>query len=306
MRLLLAVVMLLSLQSSAVAGSFVVDLLLGEPVPMSALVDDLARVRIVYLGEVHSIARHHQVQAEVIRQLAAGNLKLGVGMEMFAEDLQPVLDRWQRGNAPLSSLIEDLGKAHWTNLPDYEPVLLAARDSGAAIVALNANDGLVRKVAREGMESLSPEEKARVPEGVADINPLYDRLLRLKLRVHRAFQDKSLDRIVLAQALRDETMARAMVRFLTSAEGKDRIMLVIAGAGHVNYGFGIPERVEKHLNVPHRIIIPSESGELVLSEAEKRQAVPVEITHEDLSFIRRPIADYLHVIPLKDEAIEGQ
>jgi uncharacterized iron-regulated protein len=304
--LLLAVLMLCALQSSANAGSFLIDLLLGEPVPMGALVDDVSRVRIVYLGEIHTIARHHHIQAELLRELARGNLKLAVGMEMFAEDEQPALDRWQSGKAPLGSLMEDLGKGQWTNLRDYEPVLIAARESGATLVGLNADNELVRKVAREGVEGLSAADKARVPEGIEEINPLYDRLLRLKLRVHRAFQEKSLDRIVRAQALRDEIMARSVVRFLTSEQGKDRIMLVIAGAGHVNYGFGIPERVSKHLEVPHRIIIASESGELVLSEAEKRQAVPIEITHEDLSFIRRPIADYLHVIPLKDEKDEGE
>jgi hypothetical protein len=49
-----------------------------------------------------------------------------------------------------------------------------------------------------------------------------------------------------------------------------------------------------------RIILISESGELVLSEEEKRHAVPVDIRHEDLRFIRSPIADYLHVAPLQD------
>ena len=77
--------------------------------------------------------------------------------------------------------------------------------------------------------------------------------------------------------------------------------MVIAGNGHVNYGFGIPEAVKQGLDVPSRIILASESGELVLSKEEQRQAVPIDITHQDLRFIRVPIADYLQLVPLPEE-----
>ena len=78
-------------------------------------------------------------------------------------------------------------------------------------------------------------------------------------------------------------------------------MVVIAGNGHLNYGFGVPERVKRLVDVTSRIILPSESGELQLSEAEKQQAVDIEISHEDVRFINRPIADYLSVIPIKPD-----
>lgn len=83
-------------------------------------------------------------------------------------------------------------------------------------------------------------------------------------------------------------------------------MVVVAGSGHLNYGFGIPARVHKRLDAPFRIVLPSDSGELVLSEEDKRHSVPVEITHEDLRFIGRPIGDYLHFIPLKEQTAEPQ
>lgn len=278
----------------------VLDVLLGEPIPFEAMLEDLARVRIIYLGEFHTIKRHHELQTEIVRCLSKLGLKLALGMEMFSEAQQPVLDKWQKGKTSVSELIRGLGREHWTNLEDYQHVLTLARDLGVPIFGLNASDALVKKVAREGIEGLTPSEESQIPQGIEPINPDYDRLLRLRLKVHRAFQDKSLDRIVLAQALRDETMARAIVRAMDSAEGKDRVLVVIAGSGHVNYGFGIPERVRKLSSVPDRIVLPTESGELVLSEAEERQAAPITISHEDLRFIRAPIADYLHVLPLKE------
>jgi len=280
---------------------FVLDLLVGEPVPVEEMLEDLSTVRLVYIGEIHTIARHHEFQAEIIAKLAEKGIKLALGMEMFSEGQQPVLDNWQQGKDGVDSLIGELGKGHWTNLRDYEKVLVQARALKVPIVGLNASDELVRKVAREGVEALNAEERRLVPEGTDQINPSYDRLLRMRLRVHRAFHEKSLDRIVLAHALRDEIMARAVARFLDSPGGKDRVMVVIAGSGHLNYGFGVPERVERLAKLPYRIMLPTESGELTLSEEEKRQSMPVHISHEDLRFIRAPIADYLHVMPLKEE-----
>lgn len=288
--------------ASADSRFVLIDMLMGEPVPMEALLEDLAAVRIVYVGEVHSIARHHLIETEILRLMDEKNLKPALGMEMFGEEQQPVLDKWQSGTSDFAHLMRDLGLDQWTNLQDYEPLIMSARERKIPIVGLNAPDALVRKIARNGIEGLSEEERRKLPDAFEEVNPLNDRLLRLRLRVHRAFQDKSLDRIVLAQALRDGTMARAISRFLESERGRERIMLAITGSGHVNYGFGIPERVRKRGNWPFRIILLAESGELVLSEAEKRQAVPVEITHEDLTFIRLPIADYLFVTPLQGKA----
>jgi uncharacterized iron-regulated protein len=281
---------------------FIVDVLMGEPVDMETMLDDLAEARIIYLGEIHTIARHHKLQTDVLKRLKERGLKLALGLEMFSTDQQVIVDRWLAGKQGINELIRELGKEHWTNLKDYEPVLTTARDFGIPVIGLNAPDKLVRKLAREGLAGLSPEDKMSLPGDLEQINPLNDRLLRLRLRVHKAFEDKSLHNIVLAQCLRDATMARAVVEFLKAPKGKDTTMLIIAGTGHLNYGFGIPERVSRRLNIPFRIILASESGELVLSEEEKRQMAPVHLTHKDLEFIRKPIADYLHVIPWKEES----
>jgi len=280
----------------------IIDLFMGEPVHLKTMLDDLAGTRIVYIGEIHTIKRHHELQTQILRDLADRGLKMAVGLEMFSREQQPVLDKWQQGSGSVDRLIDELGKEHWTNLRDYAQLLTSARELKIPIIGLNARDKLVRKVAREGIEGLSEEERKELPSGLSEINPLNDRLLRLRLRVHKAFQDKSLDRIVAAQALRDATMANAVAEFLASPDGKDSLMVVIAGNGHVNYGLGIPERVQKMNGLPFRIILPTESGELVLSEEEKRQSVPVDVTHEDLKFIRVPIADYLHVVPLNESA----
>jgi uncharacterized iron-regulated protein len=283
----------------AAGEPIIIDVLMGEPIPKEEMIEDLATVRIVYIGEFHTVARHHKAQADILKGLADKNLSLAMGMEMFAQSRQPVLDKWQQGPGGVDSLINELGREHWTNLGDYEAVLMLAKRLKIPIRGLNADDRLVKKVAREGMESLSDADRRQIPADVDQVNPLHERLLNIRLRVHKAFHEKALHNIILAQALRDATMAHAVDRFLKSREGRDRVMVIIAGTGHVSYGFGIPERTEKLNNLAYRIVLLSESGELVLSEKEKELAAPITITHQDLKFIRVPIADYLHILPLK-------
>ncbi len=284
----------------ACAGALIIDLYMGEPVTMEEMVEDLSKSRAVYLGEVHSITRHHEVQREIIQRLFDKGLKLALGMEMFTREQQEALDRWYAGRSDLRGLIQDLGSEYWTNIRDYEQILTFARARKIRILGLNAPDRLVKKVARSGLEGLTESERAEIPKDTTSINPQLDRLLRLRLRVHKAFEKRRLDAIVLAQAVRDATMARTIARFLDSDDGKDATMVVIAGSGHLNYGLGIPERVSHAHKARYRIVLPTESGELRLSEEEKRHAVPVDITHEDLRFLKAPIADYLHLIPRKE------
>jgi uncharacterized iron-regulated protein len=290
------------LQAMSERSPLIVDVVLGEPVTMDTMVDDLAAVKIVYIGEVHTIKEHHALEARILDHLADRKIKLALGMEMFAGRQQEILDRWQEGNESLEHLIRDLGADHWTNLTDYGPLLLSARERRIPILGLNADDSLVRKVAWKGLDGLSASEKRLVPAGVTPVDPLSDRLLRLRLKVHRAFQATGLHNVVLAQALRDQTMATTVARFLRSAQGKDRLILVVAGTGHMSYGLGIPSRVERIKKTPHRIVVLSESGHLVLTEAEKRESVPIEITHADLEFLRRPIGDYLYILPSKTKS----
>ena len=89
-----------------------------------------------------------------------------------------------------------------------------ARDLRIPIICMNAPENIVRKVSREGVDSLSETERGLLPKDIEPVNPDYSRLLSLKLRVHRAFEGKSLQRIIYSQALRDAVMASNISRFL--------------------------------------------------------------------------------------------
>ena len=55
----------------------------GAPVSFDELMADVRTARVVYVGEMHTSARHHEIQLRVIRALHEGGIRLAVGMEMF-------------------------------------------------------------------------------------------------------------------------------------------------------------------------------------------------------------------------------
>ena len=102
-----------------------------------------------------------------------------------------------------------------------------------------------------------------------------------------------------AQDIWDSTMAHYVVTYLKSDEGKDKTVVVLAGSGHMGYGYGIPERVSDALHLPYRIIIPTASGDVKFKKEWEKHIEPAELIHEDFRFIKRPIADFLFLVPLR-------
>jgi uncharacterized iron-regulated protein len=153
-----------------------------------------------------------------------------------------------------------------------------------------------------GLEQLDQKTRAELPKHIQLDDPLYRKLLNLQMMVHMAANEETLRPMIEAQIARDETMASTLCSFLSSEAGRGRSAIVLCGSGHVSYGQGTPTRVRRRLpQIKDRIVLFSESGDTVLSPQELAAARAIEITHEQLRQIDRPIADYLHETSLKEE-----
>ena len=278
-----------------------IDALRGEPISFEELADDLRQARVVYLGEVHSISSHHALEQQVFAALAQGPRRVVLAMEQFEAPMQPALDRFNSGAIDMDALIRETALARrWPGYTNYLGLLAAARRGDVPVLALNARAETIRAVGRSGLAGISADQRRELPESINLDDPLYERLLTQTLSVHMAFDPKKLRPVFEAQVARDETMASRLAEFLASPPGRDRTAVVICGRGHCEYGLGMPNRVERRIpGVTQRIIVFSESGDLELSEAERKQAREVEISHAFLREIGRPAADYFHVVAPK-------
>src|SRR6266404_880520 len=84
-----------------------VDALQGEPISFQDVLEDLRQARVIYLGEIHAIPRHHNLQKQLLEGLASHGLNLVLAMEQFEFFSQPALDRFNSGALDLNGLIRE-------------------------------------------------------------------------------------------------------------------------------------------------------------------------------------------------------
>jgi uncharacterized iron-regulated protein len=203
-----------------------------------------------------------------VREIAKriGKDKLALGLEMIQRPFQGPVDDYVAKKIDAATLQSRVGWAErwgyeWTY---YAPTLDATIAAGGVILALNTPKELTKKVVRQGLESLTPDEKAQMPE------------LKLDDAAHRAWFDAlmndmggsgahsskkddapkedapanphetkpeganphgsggmqmpSPDRIYTAQVLWDETMADGSAKWLKA--NPTGHLIILAGNGH--------------------------------------------------------------------------
>jgi len=277
-----------------------IDLTRGEEADHADVIADLAKADVVYVGEAHTIRRHHELQLRLLQDLFALGRPLTLCLEQLEARDQAAVDRYARGEINFAALAAEIDwEKKWRNYRDYEALCEFARAHRLPMRALNAPAAVIRAVSRGGgLANLPAGERAQLPGEIHLDDPAYERLMRLELAVHMAVDPAKLRPMFESQACRDETMAAQIVAALRTDEGVKRVAFVVAGAGHVRFGLGTAERVRRRSpEITERIVLVTESGELTLSAADRAASREVTISHADLRAIGRPPADYVRVLP---------
>jgi uncharacterized iron-regulated protein len=276
------------------------DIYQGEPIPFEEMIESLTKARVVYVGEVHTIKRHHRFQLRVIKALDEQKIPLAIGMEMLPFPTQEYLDQWIAGKLREKEFLKLIDwETNWSiDFDLYKPIFEYAREKKIRLLALNAPRSLVKSVARKGLSGLTDEEKSMLPP-VTPSSEEHRKYLALSLKQHKTLRGDMARSAYEAQDVWDSTMAHYVVEFLQSSEGRDKTVVVLAGSGHMVYGYGIPERVATACDLPYRIILPTGSGDVKFKEEWEKFIEPTTLTHEDFNFIQRPIADFMFLVPLR-------
>lgn len=218
------------------------------------ILQQLVKAKVVYLGETHDSAEDHQAQLAIIREMQRQNRKIAIAMEMFQRPFQSAIDNYLAGKLTEQQLVEQTEYDRRWRFPweSYAPILRFAKENQLPVLALNTPSEVTRKVASQGLESLTAEEKKHIPP-ISEIrtdNAEYRQLLLEVYQQHqKAEQGNStgFERFLQAQVLWDETMAEKIAQFIQA--NPDYQVVVLAGKGHIIYGYGIPSRVERRLGV---------------------------------------------------------
>jgi uncharacterized iron-regulated protein len=207
----------------------------------------LARRDVVLLGESHDEAEHHRWQLHTVAALFNYRPNMVLGFETFPRHVQPVLDRWTKGELDEAAFLREVDwQQIWGLDPQlYMPLFHFARMHHLPMLALNVNRETIRQVAERGIAALGSER-----EGVGDPAPASssyrDRLFE-SYKTHPTggaeanANSEQFSHFVQAQIFRDRAMAEPIAGVLR----KDRHALVVGimGLGHVEYGDGVAHQL---------------------------------------------------------------
>jgi uncharacterized iron-regulated protein len=151
----------------------IVDARTGKSVDEPAFWTRLGAARAVCIGEEHPNPHHHWMQLHLVRELLRRmpkGARVALAMEMFQRPFQGVLDDYAAHRIDAGQLRSRSGyEERWGyDYGFYGPTIDAALAGGAQLLAANAARELTKKVVRKGLDALTPEEKAQLPELVLD------------------------------------------------------------------------------------------------------------------------------------------
>jgi len=240
----------------------IIDLHNGKSISFDELMDDLQKADLIFVGEVHDNPEHHLIEVQILQALTARYGPLSVAMEFFDTTQQPALDRYMKEEISETRFLEDVNWAKTWSFPYhfYRPLVFSAKEMGNRLVGINLPASIVRKVARSGIDSLTPEERGHAAEEIDLNNEAHRQYLHEVFKDHQHGELQNFDYFYQAQCVWEDTMARNTARYLKEDQ---RRMVVFSGNGHIIERFGIPNRVLRR--------IPGKTATLLLYPLTERQ-----------------------------------
>lgn len=225
---------------------------------------------VVMVGELHGNPGAHRLQLEVLRAMKNDRRELALSMEQFERDVQPVLDRYLKGEITEEEFLKN--SRPWPNYADYRPLIEFCKANKIPVIAGNIPRRLASRVFKEGVGVLSSftedEQRWSAHELNTPSGAYRDKFM--KVMGGADGHNDNLERMYAAQCFKDDTMADSIASWL-KANPKGRV-LHVNGGFHSAGGLGVPEKLKAMSpDVKIGLITCLEAGE------ELPQAAPDEV-----------------------------
>ena len=271
----------------------ILHLATGFYVKQQAMLDQIIRTQVIFVGETHDNPASHHLQEKILQALEQHNPgKITLAMEMFTPSQQPVLNRWTKGELSEKEFLKQVDWYHnWRmNFAFYRPLLNYCRNHRIPILALNAENDLKQKVSSVPFVDLTEKDQQQLPE--MDYHDPYQQAMVQAVFSEHKMGQTILDGFQRVQTLWDETMAANLANYLKKIS-KNRQVMIIAGSNHIRYGFGIPRRLFRRVPVSYLLIgseelnIPQDKQDRLMDIVKPNYPMPpynfvTFIAYEDL------------------------
>jgi uncharacterized iron-regulated protein len=236
----------------------------ASPLSDSAVVAMAGEADFILMGESHTNPCDHAVQVRLIESLAGSGLRFSIGLEMLPVTSQPVLDRFNDRRITAADLGEEVGweKLWGYSYSLYRPIFELAEKYGLPVAGLNIPRQTLVTFRDKGNAGLTQADRDALPRRIIPASPAQMKALEMQVGLHqdmrmaadpastpgkdkptgkqRPAMSEAAAKFFLVQSLWDSMMAEQALGW----RGKlDRPMLILAGGGHVEHGWGIEHRL---------------------------------------------------------------
>lgn len=244
----------------------------AEPLTDDEVLKRARHADFILMGESHTNPCDHTVQARLIEALAQSGHRFSIGLEMLPVTTQTVLDEFNARRIAAA----DLGEAvNWEKIWGYpyalyKPIFELAEKFDLPVIGLNIPRQTLVTFRDKGNTALSEADRNSLPRRIIPASPAQKAALEMQVGLHQSMRTATApgsdtkdtpaksataskamsgkapsmsamaEQFYLVQALWDSMMAEQALAY----EGiLNRPMLILAGSGHVEHGWGIEYRL---------------------------------------------------------------
>ena len=241
----------------------------GSKSSMQTVVEKALGVQFILVGESHNNPHHHLVQAKILEGMVQSGVRPLVGLEMVDTSYQDVLTDFYHSRISLQDLEKNLNwpKTWGYSFAIYRPVFEIAQRYKLPLIALNLPRHVIKEVREQGFEQAKLTYQMFLPNEILPADQIQIEILQDFFAQHAKSiksmgkaSPTSFELFLQTQSLWDTTMA---TNAINAQQEWQKPILILAGSGHVEYGFGIARRLA-YLAPEAGILLvtPIRSGEL--------------------------------------------
>jgi uncharacterized iron-regulated protein len=229
-------------------------------IDFEAMLANVTTADVLFLGEQHDDSSSHRLEAAALEGLARRRSNVVLAMEMFERDVQASLDSYLGGHITEADFLAS--SRPWPRYAtDYRPLVEFARTYKWPVIASDVPRRLASLVSAHGLkatlDSLSTTDRAYAARDMLCPHDDYFRHFTKTMgdmpshkgsATEESAADKAatIERIYLAQCIKDETMSESIATAFTVAPPR-ALVVHVNGAFHSDYGLGTAERVKRRL-----------------------------------------------------------
>lgn len=244
-----------------------------------AMVANLARADVVFIGEQHDDPGTHRLEIAILEGIARRRSQVVVALEMFERDVQQHVNDYLAGKITEQEFLKN--SRPWPRYAtDYKPLIEFAKAKGWRVIAGNVPRRYASQVNKGGLraaEKLPPTERGFLAKQFACPPDDYFKRFTEAMGGHPGDNAPKMDaamieRMYQAQCVKDETMAESIANAAQAAP--NTLVIHYNGAFHSDFRLGTAARTKQRLpkaNIKIVSALPVESLDSISTDKDRKR-----------------------------------